>query len=335
MLTTTLNVLAPVLFVLLLGYLGWRRKAFDADQVAGINKLTLDFALPATLFVGVASIPRAELTEDGHFLMAVLLTLAGLYLAALLIGRKVLRLGSGASALFALGASFPAAPFFGPAVLGGYFGQKSAIAIASISVVANLILVPITVVVLEVAQGSRIPPDSSMVSEAPADENGAGEAKASTAGTAAVVRNGLLHAIRRPYVLAPVLAVVLVLVGVRVPPLVNSMLDLIGHTTSGISLFVAGLLLSAFRPRVNGVVAVNVILKSLVQPALMLALVGLLSLSKPLAAEAVASVALPSAVITPMLAARYGTYQSEAGTNMLMTAILMMLVLPVCIFIVR
>ena len=335
MLVTTLNVLLPVLFVLLLGYLGWRMKAFDADQVAGINKLTLDFALPATLFVGVASIPRTELTEDVHFVLAVLLTLVGLYLVALVIGRMVLRLGSGASALFALGASFPAAPFFGPAVLGGYFGQKSAIAIAAISVVANLILMPVTVVVLEVAQGAKIPTDSSMVGEIDADENAAGEGSLFPTQTATLIRDGLLHAVKRPYVLAPVAALVLVLLGVRVPLLVTSMLDLIGHTTSGISLFVAGLLLSAFRPRLNGVVTVNVILKSLAQPALMLALVALLSISKPLAGEAVASVALPSAVITPMLAARYGTYQSEAGSNMLITAILMMFVVPISIFIMR
>jgi hypothetical protein len=327
MLITTLNVLAPVLFVLLLGYLGWRIKAFDANQVAGINKLTLDFALPATLFVGVASIPRTELTGDVPFFLAELIALLGLYLAALLIGMKLLRLGAGASSLFALGASFPSAPFFGPAVLGGYFGPKSALAIASIAIVANLILLPITVVLLEVAQEENAESESSM-----SGANAAGDGKS---GMSTAIRNGVLHAVKRPYVLAPVAAVVLVLLGLHVPPLATSMLELIGRTTSGISIFVAGLLLAAFRPKLNGVVGVNVILKSLVQPAMMIALVGLLSLSKPMAAEAVASVALPAAVITPMLAARYGTFQSEAGSNMLITSILMMFAVPISILIAR
>jgi acyl-CoA reductase-like NAD-dependent aldehyde dehydrogenase len=38
-LSTTLTVLVPVLFVVLLGYVAGRAKAFDTDQVAGINEL--------------------------------------------------------------------------------------------------------------------------------------------------------------------------------------------------------------------------------------------------------------------------------------------------------
>jgi malonate transporter len=57
MLSTTITVLVPVLFVVLLGYVAGRAKAFDADQVSGVNELALDFALPASLFVGVVNIP--------------------------------------------------------------------------------------------------------------------------------------------------------------------------------------------------------------------------------------------------------------------------------------
>lgn len=334
MLATTLNVLVPVLFVLLLGYLGWRMKAFDADQVNGVNKLTLDFALPATLFVGIATIPRTQLTQDVPFALAVSIALIGLYLLAFVVGMKLLRLGASAAALFALGAAFPSAPFFGPAVLGGFFGQTSALAIASVAIVANLVLMPATVVVLEV--GARATkPISPVTGGTYSGANAAREGNPIPSGTATVIRDGILHAIKRPYVLAPVVALVLVLLGIPVPSLVISMFELIGRTTSGISLFVAGLLLAAFSPKLNGVVAVNVILKSIAQPALMLVLIGLLSLSKPLAGEAVVTMALPSAVITPMLAGRYGIYQAEAGSTMLMTTILMMLVVPVSILLVR
>jgi len=61
MLSTTLTVLVPVLFVLLLGYVAGRAKAFDQEQASGINELTLDFALPASLFVGIVGIPRTQL----------------------------------------------------------------------------------------------------------------------------------------------------------------------------------------------------------------------------------------------------------------------------------
>ena len=51
---------APVFFVLALGYFAGKRNDFDSDQVAGLSKLALTFALPASLFVGMTDI-RKEL----------------------------------------------------------------------------------------------------------------------------------------------------------------------------------------------------------------------------------------------------------------------------------
>ncbi|MBV8236991.1 MAG: hypothetical protein JO075_14950, partial [Acidimicrobiia bacterium] len=53
------------------GYVAGRAKAFDPDQVAGINELALDYALPASLFVGVATIPRAQLVQEAPFVLVV------------------------------------------------------------------------------------------------------------------------------------------------------------------------------------------------------------------------------------------------------------------------
>jgi malonate transporter len=52
------GALFPIFFVLALGYLAGKRHTFDADQAAGFSKLALSFALPASLFVSMTSIPR-------------------------------------------------------------------------------------------------------------------------------------------------------------------------------------------------------------------------------------------------------------------------------------
>src|SRR5579862_8316862 len=135
MLSNIFTILIPVLFVLLLGYFAWRAKAFDAEQVTGINELALDFALPASLFVGIVSLPRAQLMQDASLVLALLVGLIGLYVAALFIGTRMLRLTTSAAAIFALEASFPSAPLLGPSVLGGLFGKASAAAIASITII--------------------------------------------------------------------------------------------------------------------------------------------------------------------------------------------------------
>ena len=58
-----LGALLPVFFVLALGYVAGRRNAFDADQAAGLSKLALSFALPASLFVGMTDIRKDLLLQ--------------------------------------------------------------------------------------------------------------------------------------------------------------------------------------------------------------------------------------------------------------------------------
>jgi malonate transporter len=239
---------------------------------------------------------------------AVLTTLVSNYLLCFVVGRILLRLTPSASALFALGASFPSGSFFGTGVLGGFFGRSSAVAIASVAIIGNLLLVPVSVVVLEATGGGR--------------QSGAKPAL----GT--VIINGLLHAVKQPYVWAPLAGLVLVLMGFPVPSLIKSMLNLIGQTTSGVALFVGGLTLAAHSLKVNGVIAVNAMLKSVIQPGLMLGLVLLIGVRNPLGREAVIAAALPSSVIATLFAGRYKTYQSEAGSTMVLTVVLLVIIVP-------
>ena len=268
MLSTTLTVLIPVLFVVLLGYVAGRAKAFDADQVAGINELALDYALPASLFVGVVTIPRARLVQEVSFVLVVLAVLVGVYLAAFAVGRLVFRLSPRAAALFALGAAFPGTPFFGPAVLGGLFGQSSALAIASTAIVANVILVPVSVVVLEAAgrarrSSAKVVPVALAVGTHSVGPEELPDSGSELPAMGTVIRDSVLHAAKQPYVWAPVIGLVLVLIGVEVPSLIDAMLNLIGQTTSGLSLFVSGLLLAAYCFKLNGAIVLKTLLFAL------------------------------------------------------------------------
>jgi predicted permease len=48
------GALLPVFIVLALCYFAGKHNASDADQAAGLSKLALSFALPASLFVSIA-----------------------------------------------------------------------------------------------------------------------------------------------------------------------------------------------------------------------------------------------------------------------------------------
>jgi predicted permease len=147
------------------------------------------------------------------------------------------------------------------------------------------------------------------------------------------ILNRLLRAVKQPYVWAPVVALAFLLIGIPAPSLLTSGLRLIGQMTSGVSLFVGGLVhAAAYSLKLNRTVAVKALFKSLIQPALLLAPAAIFQIPSVLVREGVVSAALPSAVIAPMLAARYKTYEAEAGSTMLLTTVVMMFVVPVSMF---
>ena len=57
------TVLAPIFFVMALGYIAGRMRTIDNHHVGEINALVMDFALPASLFASTGSAPRGE--NDG------------------------------------------------------------------------------------------------------------------------------------------------------------------------------------------------------------------------------------------------------------------------------
>jgi malonate transporter len=104
---TAISALLPVFFVLALGYAAGRAKRFDADQAAGLNELVLDYALPASLFVGTVRTPREQLLQDGPLVLALLIAFVALYAVALALGRFFFRHPPGTASLQALSPRLP------------------------------------------------------------------------------------------------------------------------------------------------------------------------------------------------------------------------------------
>jgi malonate transporter len=61
MTNTIFLALAPIFFVMALGYGAGRLRIVDNHHVDGFNALVMDFALPASLFAATASAPRSEM----------------------------------------------------------------------------------------------------------------------------------------------------------------------------------------------------------------------------------------------------------------------------------
>jgi len=313
MIVTAITVLLSVFFVLGLGYFAGRAKKFDADQVAGLNELVLDYALPAMMFVATVKNARSQLLSQGPYALALLIAFVGLFLIMVLVSTRVLHHSLGEAALQANLASFPSVAFFGPPIFQGLFGASSLASIALAATLSAITIVPLTLVLLEIhrqhAAADEVRPVSSLILQS------------------------LANTLKQPMVWAPLIGVAIVLVGVHVPQVFDNMLTLIGSTTSGVSIFLAGLIIAAYKIKLNGEVIGNALVKMIAQPLLMALLVTVLGVANPLAREGILVCAIPTAVFAPLLAPRYRLYEVESSSTLVATALLIIVTLPIAIFI--
>ncbi len=312
---TALTVLLPVFFVLGLGYFAGHAKKFDANQVAGLNELVLDYAFPAMMFVATVKTPRDELLSEGSYALALLVAFVGLFLAVVLVSTRFLRHSLGEATLQANLASFPSVGFFGPPIFQGLFGPSSLVSIALATTLSAVTMIPLTLVLLEIHHQRTTRGEGQRVSS--------------------LIVQSLANTLKKPMVWAPLIGVALVLAGARVPPLLDNMLMLIGSSTSGASIFLAGLIIAAYEIRLNGEVIANALVKMVAQPLLMVLLVAALKVGSPLAGEGIVVCAIPTAVFAPLLAPRYRIYEVESSSTLVATALLMIVTLPIAIFACR
>jgi hypothetical protein len=153
----------------------------------------------------------------------------------------------GFSALAGLAVGGPAVPFVGVSVLGYLFGSASAIPIAVAALVMNVIQVPVTLVLLSLAAvPGRAGPGSS---RPPAGLGG-----------------HVVAAVKEPVVWAPLGALVLILAGVTVSPVIDDSLKLLGSATGGVALFASGIVLYAQRVTLSRDVIAIVASRNVVVP---------------------------------------------------------------------
>ena len=66
MLHIILYAIIPILVVMAAGYISGKKGVFSAKDGKAFNKVVLDFALPAALFVSIVDADRKMLVSDQH-----------------------------------------------------------------------------------------------------------------------------------------------------------------------------------------------------------------------------------------------------------------------------
>lgn len=298
--------LLPVAFIIALGFGAGKRGKLDHADSLLISRLVLNWIFPALLLAGMASTPRSQLL-DFRFVLATFVGLMGMYTLAFAIGWYRYR-ELKAATLKGFINGYPDGAFMGIPILQAMFGSGSLYSVLVLNLVASLVMIPLTTMLLTIANGEG------------------GGAKAFIASIAG--------AIRKPLLWAPLIGILLSLLAIKLPPVLLDALNLLGKATPGVSLLCLGLIMSSVKLEMSGEVWMNIALKLLLHPALMIAATIVLSLKGVYAQQMILLCALPSATIPAMFANEAGAYRSEAATSILASTVVSVVTFSFAIYLI-
>jgi predicted permease len=209
--------------------------------------------------------------------------------------------------MLAMNASFPDLAYFGLPVLTAVVGSQGLLPIIVGNLVVSVFMVPITILLLGASDGTK---------------------------HASLLEN-LKSTVTKPLVWAPILGAILVLFGVKLPPLAEASIKLVGATAGGTALFALGVMLSGLTPRLDKMAISVLLLKNLVQPAVALALALAFHFSGVLSKGIVLAAACPCATASAMLASTYRIDEQPTTSAVVLSNIAGILTMAMWIYVVE
>lgn len=308
-----LYAIVPIIVVMLVGYISGKKGIFSGDDAKKFNKVVLDYALPAALFVSIAQASREMLAHD---IKLSLISLFGIMACFMLVYFVFLmfKKNTGAdAAVSALISGSPTIGFLGFAVLEPIFGTTPTVAlvVAIVGIVVNAVGIPVGLSLMNASLEKQQP----------------GSTKKESAW------KPVIHALEQPVAWAPIFAVIWVVVGIPWPEWASPSFDLIKGANASMAVFSAGITLSAIKIQINWQAVLGSILKMIVMPAVILAL-GLLFHMDPLNLKMlVVACALPPAFSGIIIADEYDTYVATGTSSLTLSVILFIGFCPLWIWI--
>lgn len=308
-----LTDLIPIFVIMILGYVSGKRNAFSAGNASSFNKLVLNYALPAALFASIVKADRAMLFSDVKLLVISLAVIIGLYFWAYFSCQKFFKRTKKEAAVCGLIAGAPTIGFLGFAVLSPIYGSDptTGLVVAVVAIVVNAVAVPLCLYLL----------------------NPGGDAPAS--GGAAKQKSALVSAVTQPVVLAPLLAVLIVILGIKFPPQILPSFDLIAKANAGVAVFAAGLTLSSNKFEFDKEIFYNSFIKLILMPAAFLVIGKLFGMGGEKLQMLVLAGALPPVFSGVIIGSRFQIYVRTGTSSLAFSTLLFMLTAPLWIYVSR
>ena len=366
-----INDIVPILVIMILGYLCGKFSFFDDDQRQGLNKLVLNIALPAALFISIVSATRAMFAKDVVLTMISIFGVTGLFLLSYFLDKLMFHRTTQEAAICAMIAGSPTIGFLGFAVLDPIYGNSAStnLVIGIVSIVVNAVTIPIGLALINKGQAAarakaaktggekvkiKLPQKADELAPVQekevtiADGIPVTDAEAKALREKGIIREidlaraefsnhesrgkrdtsnstmaAIINAIKQPVAAAPLLAVILVLLGIKVPASFAPSFDLIAKANSGVAVLAAGLSLSTVKFSIDKESLWNTFYRLILTPAIIVLapyLCGMGSDPTKISMLCMAT-ALPPAFSGIIISSRYNIYVKEGASSVAISTV--------------
>lgn len=309
-----LYAIVPIIVVMLAGFISGKKGVFSGADAKKFNKVVLDYALPAALFVSIVQASRDDLVKDIKLTLVSAVGIMACFMAVYFIFKYCFKKNTGAdAAISALISGSPTIGFLGFAVLEPIFGTSPSVAlvVAIVGIVVNAIGIPVGLSLMNASLEKQNPGSTSKES----------------------AWKPVIHALSQPVAWMPILAVVWVVLGIPWPKYLSPSFDLIAKANASMAVFSAGITLSAIKFTMNWQVILGSIMKMVVMPAVLLIL-GLLVHMDPFNLKMlVVAGALPPAFSGIIIADENNVYTATGTSSLTLSVILFIGFCPLWIWI--
>lgn len=305
MVDAILLALAPVFFVLALGYAAGRLHFVDNKHVEALNTLVISIALPAALFVTTASASRSEILAQAPLFAILAAVWLIVYVGWFVFAARWTTKAN--ASVQALTIAYPNLAGVGLPLAASVLGASQTMPVAVGVASGSIIVSPLTLILLELtrpgAQGSA----------------------------RARMMNALRRALTKPVVVAPALGILASLSGLQLGAVTTACFMLIGKAAPGIALFLSGLVLSSQPFHLDRRVVGATVVGDVARPLLAAALVFILPVSPDVAKVAILLAAVPSGFFGILFAVTYRCNSAAAGSMVTASTVVSIVTLAIAI----
>lgn len=310
MLMVVISTLLPLFLMVLVGWYAQRKGVLSDGSAAALNDFVYYFALPALIFVSLATTPIAEIFQF-RFIAGFSLAMFASYIIMFGISSFFFKAHHTESCLRSTSASYPNCAYLGfPIMLSLFNGSRQAFVASTLAV-----LVPTLIIMLVVAEFEL--------------HRGAGQKS-----FLCVFRDVILSMMKTPVISAAFAGIAFSLLGITMPEFLVGGLKSFGMASIPCALFAVGMLMCKLESdlKMRNVLSVNLV-KIIIQPILAAFFLLLFHVTGKMLLMGVLLAGMPTAAVACVLSQVYSTCESETSATVFVSMLLYVPIFSLTLFV--